>query len=106
MEQKDPIEALESFYRHADKAKAPGMAFRRQTRSLLVLAKAASACAAGIVLAVLLTSSAAPQLKEPSMPIAEADMRARFVKSGLNPDDFIDTPKMRSQIEGDKTWRV
>lgn len=106
MEQKDPIEALESFYRQADHADAPELAFRRQTRPQLVLAKAASACAAGIVLAVLLTSTAAPELKQPQMPIAEADMRSRFAKSGLNADDFIDTPKMRSQREGVEIWRV
>lgn len=106
MEKKDPIEALESFYRQADKEKAPDMAFRRQTKPLLVLLKAASACAAGVALAVLLTTSAAPQLEEPSMPIAKSDIRERFAKSGLDAEDFIDIPKRRSENAGGRIWRV
>lgn len=105
MKKQDPIEALESFYRQADQEAAPVITYRK-TKPALILIKAACACAAGIVLAVLLTSTATPQLKAHQMPIAEADMRERFAKSGLNADDFIETPKMRSQNEGGRTWRA
>jgi hypothetical protein len=112
MDKKDPMQALESFYRAAEKAEVPAGIECRKPRTALrkpgiELLKVASACAAGIAVACFFALPGTPGV--PAIPATTSggnSLREQMVRSGLNPDEVLGVNERRSQIEREDTWHV
>jgi hypothetical protein len=111
MKKKDPFVALESYYEKVDRLDTPGsleltQRHARRARLAPELLKWASACTAGVVIALAITFSFSTPHAPESIPGSSWGLSEQLAKNGLKLEELLGADPKRSENEEVSICRV